>query len=42
MVLHEALELSKKFISKIWKRGRKELSIEESIKNMEKVCTSLP
>jgi hypothetical protein len=38
----EALEWSKKFLSKIWKRGGKELSIEEYIKNREKVCTLLP
>jgi hypothetical protein len=29
----EALEWSKKFLSEIWRRGGKELSIEESIKN---------
>jgi hypothetical protein len=38
----EASELSKKFLYKIWKKGGKEISIDESIKNREKVCTLLP
>jgi hypothetical protein len=38
----EALECSKKILSEIWKKGKKEISIKESIYNMEKVCTFLP
>jgi hypothetical protein len=38
----EALEWSKKFLYEIWKRDRKEIIIEESIKNREKLCTLLP
>jgi hypothetical protein len=38
----EALESSKKVLSNIWKEGKKEISIEESIINREKVCTCLP
>jgi hypothetical protein len=29
------------FLFDIWKKGRKEISIEESIKNREKVCALL-
>jgi hypothetical protein len=38
----EASEWSKNFLCDIWKKGRKELSIEESIKNREKVHALLP
>jgi hypothetical protein len=30
------------FLSDIWKKGDKKISIEESIKNREKVCALLP
>jgi hypothetical protein len=38
----KALEWSKKILYEIWKMAGKEISIEESIKNREKVCTLLP
>jgi hypothetical protein len=38
----KALEWTKKFLSEIWKRDGKEISIKKSIKNREKVCTLLP
>jgi hypothetical protein len=31
--------MGEKFISDIWSKDRKEISIEESMKNKEKVCT---
>jgi hypothetical protein len=37
----ETLEWSKKVLSEIWKRGRKELCIVDSTKNREKVCALL-
>jgi hypothetical protein len=39
---NEASKWTKKFLSDIWKKGRKEISIEESIKNRENVCILLP
>jgi hypothetical protein len=38
----EPSEWSKKFLSEIWKRDEKELNIEESINNREKVSTMSP
>jgi hypothetical protein len=38
----EASELSKKFLFDIWKKCGKEISIEKTIKNREKVCSLLP
>jgi aspartokinase-like uncharacterized kinase len=38
----EASEWYKKFLSDIWKKSGKEISIKESIKNREKVCILLP
>lgn len=37
----EASEWSKKFLSDIWSKGGKEVSIEESLKNKQKVCNWL-